>query len=121
MHRDFCLRYRLSEFFLTLFFPGCFLVVFCAFSISSSSLFVISDSGFFLLSMISIVSSKDNLVLLFDQKIFFVAASASTPLPAFIVDLLLFSCEPANIFLSALLLDFFCDLFLSFGGFNPFS
>jgi len=48
--------------------------------------------------MISIVSSKDNLLLLFDQKLFFSAATAYIPLLSFVADLLSFSWESANLF-----------------------
>ena len=89
-------------------------LIFLSFSISLSSLFVISDSGFLLLFVISRVSPKENLLLLFGQKLFSSASPVEAPVPLLITDLLSCSRAFGIPFLFTLLLHFFCPLFLFF-------
>ena len=92
-----------------------------AFSISSSSLFDISDSGLLLHAMISTVSSNDNLLLYLDLTLFLFPASAFSSPSLFPAALLvvIFVCVIRYEF--ARLLEPFCPLFLMLGGFDPFS
>ena len=79
-----------------------------AFSISLSSLFVVLDPGLLPFSMISRVSSKENLLLIFVRKLFSISSSTETPLLLLIADLLSCSREFDILLFFALVLDFFC-------------
>ena len=119
MHRDLDVRHRLPNVFFFFPIPSRFFSIFGCISISSSSLFVMSDSGFLLLAMISIVSSMDNLLLFFAHLFLFFPSSGSSLL-LFTPSVLFVSFVFTILFKFALELDPFCPLFLIVGGVDPF-